>query len=102
MSKPDPAIAPSHDPALAYRVPWRVDRSHDPWFSLVNESDEPLNGVHLTLSGDGRLMWRPLLSVPPGESVSFVVHADDPARNTIACVRWFRPDGGEYLWRVSF
>ncbi|UOE45558.1 hypothetical protein [Agromyces larvae] len=102
--RPTPLPAARTDPRAdaAYRVPWHVDRRHDPWFTLVNTSDEPLSGVHLTLSGDGRLLWRPLLTVPPGGSVPFVVHADDPARNSIACVRWFRPDGGEYLWRVSF
>ncbi|QAY74961.1 hypothetical protein ET445_10040 [Agromyces protaetiae] len=86
----------------AYRVPWRVDRSRDPWFTLVNDGDEPASGVQISLSGDGRLLWRPLLTVAAGDQVTFVVQADDPARNCIACVRWFRPDGTEYLWRISF
>lgn len=96
-----PVDSPAPLPA-AYRVPWRIDRSRDPWFTLVNESDETLRAVHLILSGDGRLMWNPLLRVPPGGEVRFVLQADDPARDCVACVRWFRANGDEFLWRIAF
>lgn len=87
---------------IAYRVPWFVDRSAAPWYSLVNNGDEELTGVHLTLNGEGDLLWRPLLRVAPGAAIDVVVRGDDPARGSIMCVRWFRPNSEEYVWRVSF
>jgi hypothetical protein len=29
------------------------------------------------------------------------VTSADPARDTVLVVRWFPPDGREYLWQVS-
>ncbi|GAA2462928.1 hypothetical protein [Agromyces soli] len=87
---------------IAYRVPWQIDRSRAPWYALHNTGDEPAHGVHLSLFGDGRLLWQPLLRVEPGEHVSFVVRADDPARDCVAVLRWFRTSGEEYLWRIAF
>lgn len=101
-----PAAAASAAPfpaaGAAYRVPWAVERRDDPRFLLVNTSDEELHGVHLVLTGAGRLLWTRPLRVEPGGRIAFVLHADDPARDCVVCVRWFRPDGGEYVWRIVF
>ncbi|MFK4728180.1 hypothetical protein ROT00_00675 [Agromyces mediolanus] len=92
-----PALSPE-----AYRVPWKIDRSRAPWYTLLNTGDESAHGVHLSLFGDGRLLWQPLLRVAPGDQVAFVLRADDPARDCVAVLRWFRAGGEEYLWRIAF
>ena len=40
--------------------------------------------------------------VRPGGAISASVSGHDLARDTIVVVRWFAPDGAEYLWQVSF
>lgn len=37
-----------------------------------------------------------------GDVLEVRIAGYDLARDTILVVRWFRPDGVEYLWRVSF
>lgn len=37
-----------------------------------------------------------------GESLEVAIAARDLARRTVLLVRWFRPSGEEFLWRVSF
>lgn len=96
------AEAPSIRAEAAYRVPWRVDRRRAPWYALLNIGDEPAHAVQLSSLGDGRLLWQPLLRVEPGGQLTFVLRADDPARDCIATLRWFRPNGDEYLWRIAF
>jgi hypothetical protein len=39
--------------------------------------------------------------VLPGEAVRASVTGVDPARDTVLVVRWFPPDGREYLWQIS-
>jgi hypothetical protein len=41
-------------------------------------------------------------TLEPGDALEIVISGADLARDTIALVRWFRPNGQEYLWRVSF
>ena len=41
-------------------------------------------------------------SIRPGEAVRATIGGPDPAEDTILLVRWFPPDGREYLWQVSF
>jgi hypothetical protein len=89
-------------PPTAYPVPLRVDRSRAPHFGLTNVSSEALRGVTLTLLGSGLLLSAPVEGLLPGQTLRFTLRADNPARNTIVVVRWFRPSGVQYLWRVSF
>lgn len=89
-----------HNPA--YAVPFTVDRSRAPRFTLNNRSDERLRGISLSLLGSGRLLWGLPSALDPEESLHFVVHGDDIARDSVLLVRWFRPSSEEYLWRVSF
>lgn len=89
-------------PALAYPVPLRLDRSRAPRFRLANVGAEPLRAVTLSLLGSGLLLPCSPKGLPPGESLEFTLRAEDPARNTIVVVRWFRPSGEQYLWRISF
>jgi len=40
--------------------------------------------------------------VRPEHGIEVTVAGRDRPRDTILVIRWFRPDGVEYLWRVSF
>jgi hypothetical protein len=89
-------------PAVAYAVPLRIDRARAPRYELTNVGSEPLRAVTLTLLGSGLMLPGAPKGLFPGQSLSFTLRADNPARNTIVVVRWFRPSGEQYLWRVSF
>jgi hypothetical protein len=93
-------IAPSS--TIAYPVPWRIDRSRAPHYELANIGGEPLRAVTLTLLGSGLLVSGAPRRLSPGAAFAFTLRAENPARNTIVVVRWFRPSGEQYLWRVSF
>ena len=88
--------------ALAYRVPWRIDRSAAPLYSLVNASGDVLRGVTVSVSGRSRVRVSAPASVHPGQAVRATLSGADAARDTVLLVRWFPPDGREYLWQVSF
>lgn len=88
--------------ALAYRVPWRIEREHAPTFRIVNESHDTLRGVSLSLTGSAMMLVSPPRLVAPGDDVVVTIKGHDLARDTVLIVRWFRSDGGEYLWSVSF
>jgi hypothetical protein len=88
---------------LAYRVPFVVDRSRAPVrYYLVNRSPESLDGVRLTLLGSGEMLPISARRVRPGGIVAFAAYGVALSRTSVVIVRWFRPDGDEYLWRVSF
>ena len=88
---------------LAYRVPFVVDRSRAPVrYYLVNRSSETLDSVRLALLGSGLLLPVSQSRVRPGGVLGFAVRGPDLARGSVVVVRWFRPNGDEYLWRVSF
>lgn len=88
---------------LAYRVPFVVDRSRAPVrYYLVNRSSETLASVRLSLLGSGLLLPISRSSMLPGSLLGFAVRGPNIARNAVVIVRWFRPNGDEYLWRVSF
>jgi hypothetical protein len=40
--------------------------------------------------------------LPPGHGIEVTIALRTLAVNTILVIRWFRPDGVEYLWRVAF
>jgi len=87
----------------AYRVPWHFERERIPGkYALQNLGDESLNGVTVTLYGRGLMPATAPSTLHPGESLVMTIAGHDLERSTIALVRWFRPNGDEYLWRVSF
>jgi len=88
---------------LAYRVPFVVDRSRAPLrYYLVNRSAETLDSVRLSVLGSGLLLPVSQSRVLPGGLLGFAVRGPNIARESVVIVRWFRPNGDEYLWRVSF
>lgn len=96
-------LAPLRDKRYAYRVPWTVDRSGAPHFRLVNTSDDELRGVTVSIAGSSSVRVSSPSSIRPGEAVrASLSGSDDPARDTLLIVRWFPPDGHEYLWQISF
>ncbi|PZQ91944.1 MAG: hypothetical protein DI534_03085 [Leifsonia xyli] len=85
-----------------YRVPFSFDRTHAPRFRLRNDSPERVRGVTTTLCGSGVMPMGPPRALAPGEAMEVVIRGGDLARETTLVIRWLRPNGEEYLWRVSF
>lgn len=73
-----------------------------PHFALQNDGGEVLHAISLHLLGSGSMLRRAPLTMCPGDRIVLSIREDDLARNSVLVVRWFRPDGSEYLWRVSF
>ena len=91
-----------HNP-YPYPVPFRVDRDAGPRrYLLTNTSTERLDGIALSLLGQGVMPASPPRALEPGEALEVLISARDLARSTVLVVRWFRPTGEEFLWRVSF
>jgi tRNA threonylcarbamoyladenosine modification (KEOPS) complex Pcc1 subunit len=103
MMRPVPIPPPDLPPGSAYLVPWSFDRSlGPPRFALDNIGAEVLHAISLHLLGSGTMASRAPLVMRPGDRLVLTIRADDLARDTVLLVRWFRPNGEEYLWRVSF
>jgi hypothetical protein len=85
-----------------YRVPFLFDRTRAPVYRLVNVGGEPLRGVTVALLGAG--LMSPVMpgSLAPTESLEIRVRGEHLARDGLLLVRWLRPTGEDYLWRVSF
>lgn len=83
-------------------MPFTFDRSRAPTFRLRNDGPEPVRGVSLALLGSGMMPATPPRSLQPGEQLELVIRGDDLARATTLVIRWLRPNGEEYLWRVAF
>jgi hypothetical protein len=91
----------------AYRVPWlfvRGDGSTLPsnCFSLRNLGPERLTAVTFNLYGSGVMPASAPATLDCGDALEIVISGHDLAKDTIGLIRWFRPNGEEYLWRVSF
>lgn len=87
----------------AYSVPFWIDRHHAPrLYRLVNIGDEAVRGLRVTLLGSGLLLPVDAPVLPPGIGVTLSVVGIDLQASSVVVVRWFRPDGDEYLWRFSF
>jgi hypothetical protein len=91
----------------AYRVPWLFERGDGlaappNCFTLRNLGLERLTGVTINLYGAGMMPTSAPATLEAGDSLEIVISGHDLAHDTIGLVRWFRPSGQEYLWRVSF
>jgi hypothetical protein len=91
----------------AYRVPWQFERgdgraSVRHCFTLRNLGLERLTRVTFNLYGSGIMPTSAPSTLEPGDCLEIVISGTNLQRDTIGLVRWFRPDGREYLWRVSF
>ena len=91
----------------AYRVPWQFERGDGVdaptnCFTLRNLGLERLTGVTINLYGSGIMPTSAPATLEAGDALEIVISGHDLARDTIALVRWFRPSGHEYLWRLSF
>jgi hypothetical protein len=85
----------------AYRVPWRFDRGNG-IYVLRNLGAETLTGVTFVLRGPGIMPASLPVTLDAGDVLEIAISGHDLARATLGVIRWFRPDGQEYLWRVAF
>lgn len=85
-----------------YRVPFQLDRRAAPRLRLTNISDEVVLGVSAAVTGSGVLASEAPRPLFPGEQLEFTLLGADLARDTAVVVRWLRPSGDEYLWRIVF
>lgn len=99
----DSPRTPAAPPPVAYRVPFELERRpRQGSLRLRNVSPEALDGVRLHLDGPGVMAASLPQQLPPGSALEVQVLGDGLAVETLLVVRWFRPDGVEYLWQVSF
>jgi hypothetical protein len=85
-----------------YRIPFAFDRNNPPRYRLLNLGREPVRGVTATLAGPGVMPVPMPCALAPGEALELDIRGDDLARSTTLVIRWLRPNGEEYLWRVAF
>ena len=83
---------------LAYRVPFVLEREQNA-YRLTNTSTETVHGVTFTLHGAGVMAISPPRVMRPGHGIEVTIAAR--AAGAILVIRWFRPSGIEYLWRVD-
>ncbi|MGA1838029.1 hypothetical protein VD659_13975 [Herbiconiux sp. 11R-BC] len=65
-------------------------------------SEEPLRGLSFTLLGSGLMRATAPLLLVPGQEIRLHIRGSSLPRSAVLIIRWFRPNGDEYLWRVSF
>ena len=86
---------------LAYRVPFLLEREPARHlYRLTNTSAEIVHGVTFTLHGASVMAISPPKVMRPDHGIEVTVAARPSS--AILVVRWFRPSGVEYLWRVAF
>ncbi|MBF4634541.1 hypothetical protein ITJ38_09030 [Agreia pratensis] len=87
----------------AYPVPFTIERRRAPRaVVLTNRSPERLTALSFSVLGAGLLRTSAPLILDPGRQVRLLVSGQELPRRGIVVVRWFRPDGSEYLWRITF
>ena len=89
-----------YERAIAYPVPFRLIRQ-PPVYSLYNAGRERLSGVTFTLHGTALMAANDPSILEPGEQLDVTIVSRTTVADAILVVRWFRPDGVEYLWRVG-
>jgi len=85
---------------IAYRVPFALEREparHA--YLLTNTSLETVHGVTFTMHGSGVMAISPPRTLRPEHGIEVIIATG--AREAILVIRWFRPNGNEYLWRVE-
>ena len=102
MTSEPPFSAHRNRRELAYRVPFVVERDDAPRYRLRNVSVEAVHWVTVRLVGPGLLPAVAPCRVPPGSALEVEVLGSDLSRSSSLQVSWFRPGGGQYLWRVTF
>ncbi|NYG99555.1 hypothetical protein FJ656_15180 [Schumannella luteola] len=85
-----------------YLVPFEVDRETTRGIVLRNVGPEKLRGVSLMLTGAGLMPLVHAAVLPPATALRVQVRGADLALDSAIIVRWLRPDGSEYLWRIVF
>ncbi|WP_284252856.1 hypothetical protein [Pseudolysinimonas kribbensis] len=85
-----------------YRVPFLFDRSRAPAYRLVNIGAERLRGVTVALVDSG--VMSPVMpgALEPTQAIELQIRGEHLELNATLLVRWLRPSGDEYLWRVCF
>ncbi|MFZ7088276.1 hypothetical protein [Curtobacterium sp. RRHDQ10] len=92
----------NHTETTAYRVPFRIDRTDPPRrYDLVNVGPEPLDAVTLTHLGTGYCPPLAVRRLDPGRHLALAVFGASREDTGVVIVRWRRPEGSEYLWRMS-
>ena len=102
MSRFVEVIVRSNRREPAYRVPFEVERQDAPRFRLRNVGVEPVHWVTVRLFGPGLLEPIRPGPLPVGSALEVHVLGDELERRSSMQVSWFRPDGVQYLWRVTF
>lgn len=83
-------------------MPFIVDRREYPRIQILNVSDEPVHHLRLSMAGPGVFITQHSGGLAPGEAAEVTVVGDNLAQETLLVLRWFRPEGQEYLWQISF
>ena len=84
----------------AYPVPFTLKR-RPPVYSLLNTSSEAVHGVAVIVHGAGALAANSPAKLQPGEELEVTIEERHLESGSLLVVRWFRPDGVEYLWRAK-
>jgi len=86
-----------------YLLPWQVtQRSEGGLLELRNVSAERLTFVRFAVAGTGELALTLPRHAEPGETISVAFHEGcPPGAESLVTMRWFRPNGREYLWVLS-
>lgn len=85
-------------PELAYPVPWAIIRTNVPHCRARNVGPETLELVTVADLATGRLLTTGAARVAPGNAIEFRL---DDSRVGAAIIRWTRPTGSEYLFRIT-
>lgn len=91
----DPDESP---PELAYPVPWAITRTRAPECRARNAGPEILERVTVADLTTGRLLTTAAVRVAPGQTIEIPL---DRSRAGAAILRWTRPTGSEYLFRIT-
>ena len=84
----------------AYPVPFSLERE-PPAYRLLNHSAEPVHGVAVIVHGASALAANSPAKLQPGEALEVTIDKRHREAGSLIVVRWFRPDGVEYLWRAK-
>ncbi|MHA3685409.1 hypothetical protein ACXR2W_14275 [Leucobacter sp. HY1908] len=97
----------STEQGAAIAVPWRVvSRSPDGDIEVAHSGRAPAHSVRFALAGGGMLGLSLPGTVLPGERVTVLVRHGEAgvcaaAPDAMLVLRWFEPDGREYLWPIA-